>query len=139
MLNYIAAILFAIAVACGGFGYYEHSQVAKLTQDVTTYKDVAATNLKERQDADKACVVTVDSLNTYYKEITNLSSSQESTGDAVNNLPTLTIKEKANAAPTSSQEPKQYADDDKLSPDVMRLLDTAYCYGDKNGCATSAK
>ena len=139
MFNYIAGILLLIAVACGGFAYYEHGQIQKLTQDVSTYKVASAANLKAKEDADASCLVTVGSLNAYYREQASLQSSQESTGEAILSLPTLTIKEKYNAAPTSTQKLPAYSDDAHLSPDTMRLLDAAYCYGDKDGCATPAK
>jgi hypothetical protein len=143
VLKYLVAILLAATLACGGLAYHQSGQIVKLTQDVNTYKDAAATNLKGKEDADKACLITVDSLNSYYQEQSSIQTSQKATGDAILALPTLTIKEKANAAPTASQEvsPKvqPFADDDRLSPDLMRLLDTAYCHGDKDGCATTTK
>uniref|UniRef100_A0AAU6VZG4 I-spanin n=2 Tax=unclassified bacterial viruses TaxID=12333 RepID=A0AAU6VZG4_9VIRU len=136
MLNYICAILLSIVIGVSGFAYYEHQQLLKMAAEVGTYKIAAETNLKAKEDADKSCLVTVESLNGYYKQQVELGSSQKTTGDAILSLPTLTIKEKANAAPTK---PQSFADDDRLSPDVMRLLDTAYCYGDKDSCATSTK
>jgi hypothetical protein len=139
MFNYIAGLLLLIAVACGGFAYYEHGQIQKLTQDVFTYKAASVANLKAKEDADASCLVTVTSLNAYYKEQSSLQRSQDATGEAILSLPTLTIKEKDNAAPTSTQERPTYSDDAHLSPDAMRLLDAAYCYGDKDGCATPAK
>jgi hypothetical protein len=136
MLNYIAGILLMIAVACGGFAYYEYGQLQKMALEVQTYKTAAETNQKAKEDADASCLITVDSLNAYYKAHEALGHAQKDTGDSILSLPTLTIKEKANAAPTK---PQSFADDDRLSPDTMRLLDQAYCYGDKDGCATPAK
>lgn len=136
MVNYICAILLSIVIAVSGFAYYEHQQLLKMAAEVVVYKSAAETNLKAKEDADASCIVTVGSLNTYYKEQAKLESSQKDTGDAILTLPTLTVKEKVNAAPTK---PQSFADDDRLSPDVMRLLDNAYCYGDKDGCATPAK
>ncbi|UAV89686.1 hypothetical protein [Pseudomonas phage COT4] len=136
MLNYIAGILLMIAVACGGFAYYEYGQLQKMALEVQTYKTAAQVNQKAKEDADASCLITVDSLNAHYKAQEALGYSQKDTGDAILALPTLTIKEKANAAPTK---PQSFADDDRLSPDTMRLLDQAYCYGDKDGCATPAK
>lgn len=142
MFKYIAAILLALSVACGGYAYYEHGEVVKLTQEVSTYKTAAEANLRAKQDADASCLITVDSLNKHFIEQKALESAQQTTGDSINNLPTLTIKEKANAAPTASQTPStgsRYSDDDHLSPATMRLLDQAYCYGDKDGCTSPAK
>lgn len=136
MLNYIAGIILLIAVACGGFAYYEYGQLQKMALEVVTYKTAAETNLKAKEDADASCLITVDSLNKYYTNQNALEDSQKDTGDSILALPTLTIKEKANAAPTK---PQSFSDDDRLSPDTMRLLDAAYCYGDKDGCATPSK
>lgn len=136
MVNYIIGILLTIVVACGGFAYYEYNQLQKMELEVATYKTAAETNLKAKEDADASCLITVDSLNKYYTKQNALEDSQKDTGDSILALPTMTIKEKANAAPTK---PQSFADDDRLSPDTMRLLDAAYCYGDKDGCATPAK
>lgn len=136
MLKYVAAILLAIAVMCGGFAYYEHGQVQKLTLEVSTYRTAAEDNLKAKRDADESCLITVAVLNRYFAEQKTLGDAQKTIGDSILALPTLTTKEKANAAPTK---PQSFADDDRLSPDTMRLLDQAYCHGDKDGCATPAK
>ena len=142
MLNYVLGALLAIAIACGGFAYYEHTQVQKMAVEVGTYKSAAAINLKAKEDADASCLITVDTLNKYYKDQKALETSQQAAGDTILSLPTLTIKEKANAAPMASQPVTpgtRYSDDDRLSPDTMRLLDSAYCDGNKDDCATPAK
>lgn len=136
MVNYIIGILLMIVVVCGGTAYYQYNQLQKMSLEVHTYKTAAETNLKAKEDADASCLVTVKTLNEYYDKQKALEGSQKDTGDAILSLPTLTIKEKANAAPTK---PQSFADDDRLSPATMRLLDQAYCYGDKDGCATPAK
>jgi hypothetical protein len=123
-------------LALGGYGYYAHGRIEQLTQDVSTFKTAAQNNLKAKEDADRSCVVTVDTLNSYYREQEGIQTSQEATGAAILALPTLTIKEKAHAAPTK---PQGFADDDRLSPDLMQLLDKAYCDGNKDGCSTPAK
>jgi hypothetical protein len=136
MVNYIIGILLTIVVACGGFAYYEYNQLQKMELEVMTYKTAAETSLQAKKDAEASCLVTVSSLNKYYEDQHTLGQAQTTTGDSILALPTLTIKEKANAAPTK---PQSFADDDRLSPDTMRLLDEAYCYGDKDGCATTSK
>lgn len=141
--TYILIAMLSLMAVLGGYGYYAHGKIEQLTQDVSTYKEAAASNLKAKEDADASCVVTVDSLNSYFKKQEGIQTSQESTGAAILTLPTLTIKEKVHAAPVSLQsvptKPQGFADDDRLSPDLMQLLDTAYCYGDKDSCATPAK
>lgn len=135
-MNYITAIILSIAIACGGFAYYEYRQLQKMSLELQTYKTAVEVSQKAKEDADASCLITVDSLNSYYKEQKALYNSQKDTGAAILTLPTLTIKEKANAAPTK---PQSFSDDDRLSPDTMRLLDEAYCYGDKDGCSTPTK
>jgi len=134
--TYLLIAVASLMLVIGGYGYYAHGRIETLTQEVSTYKTAVQDALKAKEDSDKSCVVTVDSLNAYYKGQQDISSSQEATGTAILTLPTLTIKEKANAAPTK---PQSYSDGDRLSPDLMQLLDAAYCYGDKDGCATPAK
>ena len=136
--KYVIVALLTALLGTGGYAYYQHQKVAQLTMDVLTYKTAAADNLKAKEDADASCLITVGSLNSYYQNELTLSKAQQSTGDAVLTLPALTIKDKANDAPKPSTAPR-YSDDDRLSPDTMRLLDAAYCYGDKDGCATPAK
>lgn len=136
MVNYIIGVLLMITVACGGFAYYEYGQLQKMALEVHTYKTAAEENLQAKKDAEASCLITVESLNGYFAEKQALEGAQKTTGDSILHLPTLTIKEKADAAPTK---PQSFADDDRLSPDTMRLLDEAYCYGDKDGCATTSK
>ena len=139
--TYLMGALLSLLLTVGGYGYYAHGQIEKLTLDVSTYKDAAESNLKAKENADASCLITVESLSEHYRKQAELESSQDATGDAILALPTLTIKEKANAAPNATHAVKvpQPADDDRLSPDLMRLLDDAYCYGDKDGCTATAK
>lgn len=140
MLKYLAAALLALSVGLGIFAQHEHIKVQQLTVENITFKTAAETNLKAKEDADASCLVTVGTLNSYYKEQASNQTAQKATGDAILALPTLTVKESSNAVPTNNQTPTtKYADDDRLSPDTMRLLDAAYCYGDKDGCATPAR
>lgn len=136
--KYIIAVLLAFLLGTGGYAYVQHQENIKLAMDVLTYRTAAAANLKAKEDADASCLITVGSLNSYYQNELELSKAQQATGEAILTLPTLTIKEKANDAPKASQGPR-YSDDDRLSPDTMRLLDKAYCDGDKNGCTAPAK
>lgn len=136
--KYIIAILLTVCLGTGGYAYVQHQKNIQLTLDVLTYRTAAIDNSKAKEDAEAACLITVGSLNSYYQSELELSKAQKTTGDAILSLPTLTIKEKANDTPTASQGPR-YSDDDRLSPDTMRLLDAAYCHGDKDGCATPTK
>ena len=136
--KYIIVALLTVCLGTGGYAYMQHQKNIELALDLLTYKTAAADNLKAKEDADAACLITVGSLNSYYQKELELSKAQQSTGDAILTLPALTIKEKANDAPKASQGPS-YSDDDRLSPELVRLLDKAYCDGDKDGCAAPAK
>lgn len=140
MLNaiskYIIVTLLTICLGTGGYAYMQHQKNIELALDVMTYKAAAEVSLKAKEDADASCLITVESLNAHYKAQEELENLQKDVGDAILTLPNLTLKEKVNEAAKAPQTP---ADDDRLSPDLMRLLDAAYCYGDKDGCAAPAE
>jgi len=133
---YLAVILATLLLTVCGYAYYTHKENVQLSLDVATYRKASEDNLAAKEASDASCLITVDALASHYREQSKLEASQKATGDAVLALPTLTIKEKANAAPTK---PQGFADDDRLSPDLMRLLDNAYCDGDKDHCASPTK
>lgn len=136
--KYVIAALLTICLGTGGYAYLQHQENIKLAMDILTYKTAAADNLRAKEEADASCLITVGSLNSYYQKELDLSKAQQATGDAILTLPVLTIKEKANDAPKATTAPR-YSDDDRLSPELVRLLDAAYCDGDKDGCAAPAK
>ena len=119
-----------------GYSYKLHGDVQRLEQAVAVYMEAAKLNEKAYEQSKASCLVSIDSLADHYRKENELQTSQKATGDAINTLPTLTLKESPNAAPTK---PQSFSDDDRLSPDTMRLLDNAYCDGDKDGCASTPK
>ena len=133
--SYLTVILATLLLVVVGYAYHSHTENVRLIGEVSTFKSAAEENLKAKEQADASCEATVELLSEHYKEQAKLQASQQATGDAINSLPTLTIKETANEAPTK---PQSYADDARLSPDTMRLLDTAYCDGDKDHCSITA-
>lgn len=134
--QYTTAIILSLLLIASGYSYYAYSEIVTLQGEVSTYKVAAEDNLKAKEQADASCLITVETLNQHYRKESVLNAAQQSTGDAINVLPTLTIKEEAHAAPTK---PQSFSDGDRLSPDLMRLLDTAYCDGNKDGCASPTK
>jgi hypothetical protein len=119
-----------------GYSYKLHGDVQRLELEVYTFQQAAEANAKALEQAKSSCIVSVEALTEHYRKESVLNASQQATGDAINALPTLTLKEKANVAPTK---PQSFSDDDRLSPDLMRLLDNAYCDGNKDSCASSAE
>lgn len=132
---YLTVILVTLLLVVSGYAYYSHKENVRLAVELDTYMRAAADNLKAKETADESCTASLEALSEHYKEQAKLEASQKVTGDAILALPTLTIKETAHAAPET---PQGYADDARLSPDTMRLLDTAYCDGDKDDCAITA-
>lgn len=134
--TYLSIGVIMLTLMLAGYAYKLHGDVQRLERDVATYMSAAEVSKKDADNAKTSCLITVDLLNQHYRDEIALSKAQQEAGDAINSLPTLTIKEGSNAAPTK---PQGFSDDDRLSPDLMRLLDKAYCDGDKDSCATPAK
>jgi hypothetical protein len=134
--TYLTAILVSFLLITGGYAYYAYTEIQHLSLEVTTYKIASEDNLKAKEQSDASCLITVESLTEHYRTQAALTSSQKATGDAINALPTLTLRESSNAAPTK---PQGFSDDDRLSPSTMQLLDNAYCDGDKDHCASPTK
>lgn len=138
--RYFAVAMLAVVTLVGGYAYHQHNLNKQLEVEVSVYKTAAAVNLKAKEDSDDSCVVTVDTLNGYYKRKAEIDAASKAIQTSIDNLPTLTIKEKANEAPATHQTPStRYSDDDRLSPDLMRLLDSAYCNGREDDCPAPTK
>lgn len=133
---YLVIILATLLLTVCGYAYYTHKENIQLSANVATYKKAAEENLKAKENGDKSCTLSLEALSEHYKQQAELEASQVATGGEILTLPTLTITEKANAAPAK---PQSYSDDARLSPDTMRLLDQAYCYGNKDSCTDTAK
>lgn len=131
-------VLMTACLGIGGYAYTQHQENVKLLLDIASYKTAAEANLKAKEDAEESCSVTVDSIRAHYEAQKALDGLQEAITGELSKLPTLTIKDKTNEAPKASQA-VSYSDGDRLSPDLMRLLDQAYCYGDKDSCAQTSE
>ena len=131
-------LLAALLLTIGGVLYIQSLRIenATLRLDVTTYGQAAEASRKAMELADKSCFATQDAIRQHYEAQIRLVTAQKATGDAINALSNLTLKESANEAPTK---PQSFADDNRLSPRTMELLDNAYCDGDKDGCASPTK
>jgi len=119
-----------------GYSYKLHGDVQRLEREVAVYMAAVEASEKMTEQAKSSCLISIESLAEHYRKENALNASQEAVGDAINALPTLTLKEPSDAAPTK---PEGFSDDDRLSPSLMQLFDNAYCDGDKNGCATPSK
>ena len=133
MYNYIMAFLLITSL---GLGYATYSLTGKLAvarQDVTHWTDLAAKSAAETIKASQSCEITVKAIEDNQKVQDALSESRTSDLDALNAIPHLTLPEtKVNGTKTPTGVSTKLADDDRLSPDLMRLLDNAYCSGNKD-------
>ena len=123
-----------------GYSYKLHGDVQRLEREVAVYVESVKSHEKALEQSKNSCLISIETLSEHYRKEKALQTSQQATGDAINALPTLTLKENSNAAPTKPQAlGTKYSDDDRLSPSTMQLLDRAYCDGDKDGCASPTK
>lgn len=131
-------LLAALILAIGGVLYIQslHIENATLRLDVATYGQAAEANRKAMDLAEKSCLASQSAIRQHYEAQMHLLTAQKATGDAINTLSTLTLKENADEASTK---PQSFADDSRLSPRTMQLLDRAYCDGDEDGCTDSTK
>lgn len=134
--SYLTIILATLLLVVVGYSYYAHKENVRLIGEVTVFRSAAEDNLKAKEQAVASCEATIGVLSDHYKEQAKLEASQKATGDAILVLPTLTITETPHAAPTK---PTTTADDLRLSPATMRLLDAAYCSGDKDNATCTAR
>lgn len=138
--RYAAIAMLAVSLLVGGYAYHQHNLNTTLQTELITYKTAAAANLKAKEDSDASCLITVDTLNGYYKRQAEIETGSKAIQNSIDSLPTLTVKDKANEASTKTQTPSErYSDDDRLSPDLMLLLDSAYCNGRKDDCPAPSK
>lgn len=134
--TYVTIGFIIIMMSIIGYSYKLHGDVQRLEQEVAVYMAAAESNEKALNQSKNSCEISIEALAEHYRKQNALTASQEATQKALDALPTLTLKENANAAPTK---PQGFADDDRLSPSTMQLLDNAYCDGDKDGCASPTK
>lgn len=134
-LYLIAAAIIAL-LGCGLYVKSLQDEVTTLNTEVATYKLASESSLKAYEDSKLSCDKTLELLNTHHAEQLRLQGAQVAVGDEILALPILTLKEPSNVAPTPSQ---RFSDDDRLSPATMRLLDKAYCDGDKDSCASPSQ
>lgn len=133
---YLIAGWFVLTISLLGYSYKLNQDVERLTAEVATYQAALEASNKATEQAKTSCLVSIETMNAYYRDQNALQTSQQATGDTILSLPTLTLRGNTDAAPTK---PQGFSDDDRLSPDLMRLLDNAYCDGNKDGCAIPTK
>lgn len=138
--RYLIAILLALSI---GFGVSTYKLVGKVAVAEREVVRLAGEVTKAEENAKKAvdsCKITtevIDSVNskndTLYDERADILEQLER---LTNPTPQVTRNE---GVQKPTEAPMQYADSARLSPDLMRLLDAAYCSGNKDSGACTAK
>lgn len=129
VINYVAAVLFVLVIVLGFTTYISHEDVTRLkaeSVELTTKLRSSEANVLLAQ---KSCQVTQEITANVSKQIDIKQTDMTKTLEALATV-TTTLQE-------SSNDPKKYADDARLSPALMGLLDAAYCSATSNtSCST---
>lgn len=140
MLKYITAILLVLSLVLGFSTYKLVREVAALEVSVQTYQDLANANAQAVEKLRASCSVTEKVVKDNRDTIDALQKSREDVLGALNSLPQATLPEnKVNGKESTTGSTKAFADDSRLSPALMQLLDTAYCSGSKDDSACPAR
>jgi len=139
MLKYIAAALLVLSLVLGISTYKLVKEVATLEVSVQTYTDLADSNAREVDKLKQSCSVTEKVVKENRDTIDALETSREATLGALNALPHTTLPETKTNEREEASESHKVADDNRLSPALMQLLDNAYCSGSKDSSACPAR
>lgn len=133
MFKYIMALLFLTSLALGYATYSLTGKLAVARQEVTHWTEMADKAAKETLRVSDSCKLTIKAVQDAMREIDALSESRTGDLEALAVLPQITLPEtKVNATKKPTATPTGSADGERLSPDLMRLLDNAYCSGSKD-------
>lgn len=130
---YIIAILLAATLGLGYTSYVLTGKLAVSEDSISMWKDTANKNAAAVKTVTDRCAISIGAVQDAMKEINSLSESRTSDLEALASLPQVTLPEiKVNGTKTSTTPPTGFVDGDRISPDLMRLLDSAYCSGNKD-------
>ncbi len=136
MTKYIIAILFALVVSLFGTSYHYRSEVKKLEaatvvleQNVQTWKDRTQEAIDREVLANTRCTISQQKVEVVTEANESLEESKNLTLRELAKQPHDQLLETIIDA---NQKPKTVADDARLSADIMRMLNSAYCAGAKD-------
>lgn len=132
MLKYIMGLLVVLVLVLGYTTYTLIGDLAVSKQEVNMMTEVANANSKAAKTLEESCQSSLNAIQANQKVIDALNESRGSDLDALMTIPQITLPEThINASTKPTAAPTKSADDVRLSPDLMRLLDNAYCSGAK--------
>ena len=137
---YLIALLLIATIGLGWTTYNLVGKLAVAEEQIGQWQDTANKNAEATRIAGESCAISVKSIYETQRAIDALNESRGSDLEALATIPQTTLPEtQVNATTTSTAAPAKNADDARLSPDVMRLLDNAYCSGDKDSAYCAAR
>lgn len=131
MLNYLLAILFASTLGFGMATYHLTGKLAVAVEHAERLQKLAAANVEAVERAVDSCKITLKTIDDTQKAVDALNESRNNDLSALKDVTHITLPETHINGTTKPTAPDKAADDLRLSPDTMRLLDNAYCSGAK--------
>jgi gamma-glutamylcysteine synthetase len=140
----LKAVVFSVLIMLTGFfGWYSYhltGQLASVQAENVMLLDKNKEAVAKELLAKESCKVTTEVTAGVQKENDKLSESRTAILEALVNVAYPMTQENVYEAPqTTTEAPKKYVDNDRLSPELMRLLDGAYCSGNKDDSACTSK
>lgn len=138
MLKYIMGLLVILVVALGISTYTLIGDVATAKGELANMTEVANSNAKALVYYKESCAITINTITSTQKAIDTLNEARGDDLSGLAAIPQITLPETHVNGSKPTTAPSKVADDLRLSPDLMRLLDNAYCSGAKgdNYCTT---
>ncbi len=131
--NYLIAVLLIATLSLSWSTYHLIGKVAVAEGSITQLQGVANANAEAVRVAGESCAASLSLIQGTQKAIDSLNESRTGDLDALNSIPHITLPEiEVNGTTKPTEAPKRYPDDVRISPDTMRLLDNAYCSGNKD-------
>jgi len=140
MTKYLLAILLTLSVVFGASTYKLTGQLAVVEKENVRLVGQVSKAEENAKKAVDSCKITTEVIGDVSSKNQSLSDERTELLEQLERLTNPTPQVKINEAiqkPTEA--PATYADSGRLSPDLMRLLDAAYCSGDRDKTTCTSK
>lgn len=131
MFKYIVGLLLVLVVVLGISTYTLIGDVAVAKSEAATMKTLANKSAEAVRVASESCAASLKTVFDTQKAIDALNEARGDDLSALASLTQITLPETNIHGATKPTVAPKVADDLRLSPDTMRLLDNAYCSGAK--------
>lgn len=129
--NYVIGVLLILTISLGFTTYIYHADKTRLQDEVTSVTGKLRQSEANVTLATKSCEAT----QAITKDVsTSIDTQQTVMTKTLEALATVPTTEEDN-----TNDPKKYADDARLSPSLMGLLNTTYCSANKADASCTVK